>query len=61
MPFYTVSPQPRVLIFFVNPLATAEPQVLIPSATEIATTWRYTTDKPDADWTQRESDDSKAT
>ena len=46
-----------VLLFLVNSLAAAEPQVLIPSATDSAATWRYTTDKPDADWTKPDFDD----
>ncbi len=35
----------------------AEPRVLIPTATEGGATWRYTTEKPDADWLRADFDD----
>jgi len=35
----------------------AEPRILLRSATEGAETWRYTTDKPPADWIKSEFDD----
>jgi hypothetical protein len=37
-------------------LAAAEPRVLIPVATHSAATWRYTADKPQADWTKPDFD-----
>jgi hypothetical protein len=50
---------PAVLGFFVNSQAIAEPQVLIPIATDSAATWRYVTDRPDADWAKPDFDDIK--
>jgi hypothetical protein len=50
---------PAILVFFVNHLFATEPRVLIPIATDSAAIWRYTTDKPDADWTKPDFDDGK--
>ena len=48
-----------LLVLCVNSLAHAELRVLIPCATEGTTTWRYTTDKPDDNWTVLDFDDGK--
>ena len=48
---------PALQILFVASLASTEPRVLIPSATNETATWRYTTDKPGANWTKPDFDD----
>ena len=47
------------LLLTVIVLGAGELLVLIPSATDSATTWRYTTNRPETDWTKPEFDDGQ--
>ncbi len=46
-----------LLVFLTNLLPAAESQVLIPCADEGSATWRFTTEKPDDDWTKPDFND----
>ena len=47
-----------IVLLFKSPAA-AEPRVLIPNAMDGTAIWRYTTEKPDANWPRPDFDDRK--